>query len=97
MHYTDDAMSMTVKGQFVVKDYRGMSHLETGASLSSIIEAAYPKGSILGVTLTVELKGQATLCKEKTKYSTCNDVLKQDGTCPNESSHLVEEVEEVAV
>jgi len=85
-------MNVTVDGEFVMKDYRGLYNTDTNGNLVSMLESAFPKGSIVKLKMTVELRGQAELCKDKTKYGNCGGVL-NNGHCENESSHFVPEPE----
>lgn len=90
-------MKQIIEGQFVTDGYRGLTEEATRQSLGGMIEAAFPKGTIVQVHLTVNAVGRRPLCQAETKYSTCNTVLFADGTCDNQAAHVVPEKDLIEV
>lgn len=81
---------MTVRGTFVQKgSYKGLINEQTDAGLDSTIGAAFPKGSILSLSMKVELIGMMPLCEAEGSYSVCGEVLESDGSCPSAKHHKV--------
>ena len=83
-------MKSNITGKFVMQSYGGLVNEETGSYLSQILENTYKLGAIVTVNMTVEYVGRKPVCKETGKYGAiCNNILNDDGTCPNNDRHEV--------
>jgi hypothetical protein len=81
-------MEHQIRGTFIMRGYHGLSEHETETSLADMLRYSLPDGAVVTVELKVVHIDTWPKCQESNKYGVCATVLRKNGTCPSESSHV---------